>query len=111
MVIVAAVMVGVVSISEAIGRVFWAWISDIITRRFTFVVMFLPQAALLWIFAGGMGRCLRLCTAAVRKHETNNWELPGRLRAQRDGYCVYAAFANYSAAWQIRRLGHRWRTT
>jgi OFA family oxalate/formate antiporter-like MFS transporter len=29
--------------------VFWAWASDSITRRATFVVMFLAQAALFWI--------------------------------------------------------------
>ena len=39
----------VVSIGNAMGRVFWAWTSDIITRRATFVVMFLVQAALFWI--------------------------------------------------------------
>src|SRR6202020_346236 len=37
--IVAAGMVGVASIGNAAGRVFWAWASDIITRRWTFVVM------------------------------------------------------------------------
>jgi OFA family oxalate/formate antiporter-like MFS transporter len=48
-VIVAAGMVGVVSIGNAFGRVFWAWISDIITRRFAFVVMFLLQVILFWV--------------------------------------------------------------
>jgi MFS transporter, OFA family, oxalate/formate antiporter len=46
--LVAAGMVGVVSIGNATGRVFWAWVSDMITRRFTFVVMFLLQVALFW---------------------------------------------------------------
>jgi MFS transporter, OFA family, oxalate/formate antiporter len=46
--IVAASMVGVVSIGNAVGRVFWAFISDLITRRATFVVMFLLQVALFW---------------------------------------------------------------
>src|SRR5437660_4969050 len=48
-VVAAASMVGVVSIGNALGRVFWAWASDSITRRATFVVMFLAQAALFWI--------------------------------------------------------------
>ena len=47
--VAAANMVGVVSIGNALGRVFWAWASDSITRRATFVVMFLAQAALFWI--------------------------------------------------------------
>ena len=46
--IVAAGMVGIVSIGNALGRVFWAWVSDAITRRATFAVMYLLQAALFW---------------------------------------------------------------
>jgi OFA family oxalate/formate antiporter-like MFS transporter len=51
-VIVAAGMVGIASIGNAAGRVFWAWISDAITRRWTFVVMFLLQVGLFWILPG-----------------------------------------------------------
>lgn len=47
--IVAAGMVGVVSIGNAIGRVFWAWLSDILTRRMAFVAMFAVQVVLFWI--------------------------------------------------------------
>src|SRR6266478_1910234 len=47
--VAAAGMVGVASIGNALGRVFWAWASDSITRRATFVVMFLAQAVLFWI--------------------------------------------------------------
>jgi len=47
--IVAAGMVGIVAIGNAAGRVFWAWVSDAITRRWTFVVMFLLQVGLFWM--------------------------------------------------------------
>jgi MFS transporter, OFA family, oxalate/formate antiporter len=47
--VTAASMVGIVSIGNAFGRVFWAWASDSITRRATFLVMFLAQAVLFWI--------------------------------------------------------------
>jgi OFA family oxalate/formate antiporter-like MFS transporter len=50
--VVAAGMVGVASIGNAVGRVFWAWISDAITRRWTFVTMFLIQIGLFWILPG-----------------------------------------------------------
>src|SRR3982074_3628381 len=46
--IVAANMVGLASIGNAVGRVFWAWVSDLITRRATFAVMFILQALLFW---------------------------------------------------------------
>ena len=48
--IVAAGMVGPASIGNAAGRVFWAWISDLITRRATFAVMFVLQTLLFWFF-------------------------------------------------------------
>ena len=50
--IVAAGMVGVASIGNAFGRIFWAWISDLITRRWAFVTMFLIQVGLFWILPG-----------------------------------------------------------
>ncbi len=50
--IAAASMVGVVSIGNALGRVFWAWVSDGVTRKVTFAVMFLLQALLFWLLPG-----------------------------------------------------------
>jgi OFA family oxalate/formate antiporter-like MFS transporter len=47
--IAAAGMVGIASIGNAAGRVFWAWVSDGITRRWTFVVMYLCQVGLFWV--------------------------------------------------------------
>lgn len=47
--VVAASMVGIASIGNAAGRVFWAWASDTITRRATFFVMFLLQVLLFWL--------------------------------------------------------------
>ena len=46
--VVAASMVGLASIGNAFGRVFWAWVSDSITRRATFLVMFVIQVLLFW---------------------------------------------------------------
>ena len=39
---------GLASLGNAAGRVFWAWISDLITRRATFFVMFVLQVLLFW---------------------------------------------------------------
>lgn len=49
---VAAGMVGVVSLGNALGRVFWASVSDGITRKATFCAMFLVQVALFWFLPG-----------------------------------------------------------
>jgi OFA family oxalate/formate antiporter-like MFS transporter len=48
-VIVAAGMVGIASIGNALGRIFWAWVSDAVTRRWTFVTMFVVQVGLFWV--------------------------------------------------------------
>jgi OFA family oxalate/formate antiporter-like MFS transporter len=46
---VAAGMVGIVSIGNAVGRIFWASLSDLITRRATFATMFVLQVVLFWV--------------------------------------------------------------
>jgi len=48
----AAGMVGIASMGNALGRVFWAWVSDVATRRMTFLIMFLIQAVLFWLYPG-----------------------------------------------------------
>jgi OFA family oxalate/formate antiporter-like MFS transporter len=50
--LVAASMVGIASIGNAFGRVFWAWLSDLISRRATFIVMFALQVLLFWFLPG-----------------------------------------------------------
>jgi OFA family oxalate/formate antiporter-like MFS transporter len=49
---VAAGMVGIVSLGNALGRLFWASVSDGITRKATFAIMFLVQVALFWFLPG-----------------------------------------------------------
>jgi MFS transporter, OFA family, oxalate/formate antiporter len=56
--VVAGGMVGVVSLGNAVGRVFWAWVSDFITRRATFFVMFLLQVLLFWFLPSIAGASL-----------------------------------------------------
>jgi OFA family oxalate/formate antiporter-like MFS transporter len=46
--LVAGGMVGIASLGNGVGRVFWAWVSDLITRRATFAVMFILQVLLFW---------------------------------------------------------------
>jgi MFS transporter, OFA family, oxalate/formate antiporter len=42
----AATLVGVISIGNGIGRVFWAWVSDLTARRTAFLAMYLMQVVL-----------------------------------------------------------------
>jgi len=64
--IVAAGMVGIASIGNAVGRVFWAWVSDGITRRWTFVVMYLIQVGLFWVMPSvTTGSLLTLLTFVI----------------------------------------------
>ncbi len=47
---VAAGMVGIVSIGNAIGRLFWGSLSDMVGRRMAFVLMFAIQALLFFLY-------------------------------------------------------------
>ena len=44
----AAGLVGVISIGNGAGRIFWAWVSDLATRKIAFFMMFLVEALLYW---------------------------------------------------------------
>jgi OFA family oxalate/formate antiporter-like MFS transporter len=46
--LIAGGMVGIASLGNGVGRVFWAWVSDLITRRATFAAMFIVQVLLFW---------------------------------------------------------------
>src|SRR6202790_3439494 len=63
--VAAASMVGVASIGNALGRVFWAWASDSITRRATFAMMFLSQVVLFWALPSLNSPSLLTITAFV----------------------------------------------
>jgi MFS transporter, OFA family, oxalate/formate antiporter len=47
--VVAAGLVSIISVGNALGRFFWAWFSDAIGRKWVFVVMFLLQAVLFFL--------------------------------------------------------------
>ncbi len=42
----AAALVSIISVGNALGRFFWAWLSDAIGRKWVFLVMFVLQAVL-----------------------------------------------------------------
>ncbi|HUJ94417.1 MAG TPA: OFA family MFS transporter [Terriglobales bacterium] len=47
--LLAAGMVGIISIANGAGRFLWAWLSDAIGRRAVFFSMFLVQAVVFWV--------------------------------------------------------------
>ena len=63
--LVAAGMVGIVSIGNAVGRVFWASVSDLMPRRFVFLIMFLLQAVLFWLLPGIGSRAVLTAVAFI----------------------------------------------
>jgi OFA family oxalate/formate antiporter-like MFS transporter len=57
--ITAAILVSVISIFNGLGRLLWAWLSDLIGRPFTFLAMFVVQIVAFLVLAqiglGGFG--------------------------------------------------------
>jgi MFS transporter, OFA family, oxalate/formate antiporter len=47
--VVAAGLVSIISVGNALGRFFWAWLSDAIGRKWVFVTMFIVQAVLFFV--------------------------------------------------------------
>jgi OFA family oxalate/formate antiporter-like MFS transporter len=48
--VTAASLVGVISVGNGVGRIFWAWFSDLTSRKTAFFTMYLVQAVLFWTF-------------------------------------------------------------
>ena len=48
----ATAMVGVISLANAAGRVFWPWVSDAVGRATVFAVLYAIQAAVLFLLPG-----------------------------------------------------------
>ena len=48
--VVAGGMVGIASLGNGVGRIFWAWVSDLTTRRIAFGLIFIVQVLLFWLY-------------------------------------------------------------
>src|SRR5579862_8667866 len=46
----AAALVGIISIGNGAGRIFWAWVSDLTSRKTAFFVMYLVEVGLFWTY-------------------------------------------------------------
>jgi OFA family oxalate/formate antiporter-like MFS transporter len=46
----AAALVGIISIGNGAGRIFWAWVSDLTSRKMAFLLMFVVEAILYWTY-------------------------------------------------------------
>src|SRR5438552_3342178 len=47
--VVAGGMVGIAALGNGVGRIFWAWVSDLTTRRVAFALIFIVQVLLFWL--------------------------------------------------------------
>jgi OFA family oxalate/formate antiporter-like MFS transporter len=47
--VVAGGMVGIASLGNGVGRIFWAWVSDLTTRRIAFGLIFIVQVLLFFL--------------------------------------------------------------
>src|SRR5579863_1317278 len=46
----AAALVGVISIGNGAGRIFWSWVSDLTSRKVAYFLMYLVAALLFWTY-------------------------------------------------------------
>ena len=46
----AAGLLGLISIGNGLGRIFWAWISDLTSRKTAYFLMYLTEALLFWTY-------------------------------------------------------------
>jgi len=46
----AAALVGIISIGNGAGRIFWAWISDVTSRKMAFFLMYSVEVLLFWTY-------------------------------------------------------------
>jgi OFA family oxalate/formate antiporter-like MFS transporter len=63
--VTAASFVGIISLGNGLGRVLWAWISDVTSRKAAFFAMYLIQAVIFWSFHNISSPTLLLVTTFV----------------------------------------------
>ena len=47
----AAALLGIISIGNGLGRVFWAWVSDLTSRKTAYFLMYLAAALIFWSYS------------------------------------------------------------
>jgi MFS transporter, OFA family, oxalate/formate antiporter len=63
--VTAASFVGIISLGNGLGRVLWAWISDLTSRKAAFFAMYLIQAIIFWSFHNISSPTLLLVTTFI----------------------------------------------